>query len=664
MAEAAKKKELTRSSVLLDFLGSMNLAITILVIIAVASVIGTVLQQNQPYNNYIIKFGPFWHEFFKTLNLYDIYSAAWFLILLFFLMLSTSVCIYRNVPVMLKEMRNYRLNAKLKTLRTMDNSQNWQLDAAKESTEANLKKLLQVNGYRLREKQHDDRKIISGMRGKWNRLGYLFAHIGIIVICIGGFLDGTFDIALREWTGKSKVDLTRDFPQESRLKPGDLLSFRGTTSLPEGEKANYTILQVREGALLQFLPFEIELKDFRVEQYESGQPKSFESDLVIHDSQLEKPMEATISVNHPLIYRGYHIYQASFGDGGSKLKLKVWPFNDYKLRTLDIDGIIHENRTLSTARGNLTLEFRNFKKFNVVPVTKEEDLKSKFKNEGPSVEFRVRDESGAAREYVNYMSPIKQVGRYFFITGMRSSVADIFRYFHIPADDKFTPERFMKFHALLNDTQRVNKVAAQTVNTILQAAPDKDKYRDNITKAMLELLDRFNLGGYKAIERYVDEAKVDTEQKRKMAEAYSKVLDTILKALYVEVLREEGIDIEKGINKAQEQLYFDAINVLSQLPEYGAPFYIQLRDFTHRESSGLSIAKLPGKNVFYLGCVMVIAGIFLLFYVTHQRIWLVIYRNDEGKSQILFAGSGNRNQNDFKRHYQELSEKVNAILKA
>ena len=63
---------ITRRSVLLDFLGSMNLAITILVIIAIASAIGTVLQQNQPYNNYIIKFGPFWHEFFLKLNLYDI----------------------------------------------------------------------------------------------------------------------------------------------------------------------------------------------------------------------------------------------------------------------------------------------------------------------------------------------------------------------------------------------------------------------------------------------------------------------------------------------------------------------------------------------------------------------------------------------------------------
>ena len=88
-------KKHSRLSIVLEFFGSMNLAITILVAIAFASVIGTVLQQNQPYNDYIIKFGPFWHEVFQTIGLYNIYGAIWFLGLLVFLVLSTSVCIYQ-----------------------------------------------------------------------------------------------------------------------------------------------------------------------------------------------------------------------------------------------------------------------------------------------------------------------------------------------------------------------------------------------------------------------------------------------------------------------------------------------------------------------------------------------------------------------------------------
>ncbi len=54
----------------------MNVAITLLVTAGIASIIGTVLRQNEAYQNCIIKFGPFWFEVFNSLGLYDVYSAA------------------------------------------------------------------------------------------------------------------------------------------------------------------------------------------------------------------------------------------------------------------------------------------------------------------------------------------------------------------------------------------------------------------------------------------------------------------------------------------------------------------------------------------------------------------------------------------------------------
>jgi len=83
----------------------MRFAIGLLTILAIASVIGTVLQQNQPYPNYVIEFGQFWFTVFEWLGLFDVYHSAWFLILLAFLVLSTSLCIWRNTPGFLKEMR-------------------------------------------------------------------------------------------------------------------------------------------------------------------------------------------------------------------------------------------------------------------------------------------------------------------------------------------------------------------------------------------------------------------------------------------------------------------------------------------------------------------------------------------------------------------------------
>lgn len=143
----------SRLNILLEFFGSMNLAITILVAIAFASVIGTVLQQNQPYNDYIIKFGPFWHEVFQALGLYNVYGALWFLLLLLFLVLSTSVCVYRNTPQMLRDMQAFRLNAKEKSLRSMHNSLSWTTDKNTEEVEKNLQYFLNLKGFRSRIKK-------------------------------------------------------------------------------------------------------------------------------------------------------------------------------------------------------------------------------------------------------------------------------------------------------------------------------------------------------------------------------------------------------------------------------------------------------------------------------------------------------------------------------
>lgn len=661
----------TRRSVVLDFLGSMNLAITILVVIAIASVIGTVLKQNQDYNDYIIQFGPFWHEYFKMLRLYDVYGSMWFLLLLAFLVVTTSVCIYRNVPTMLQEMRNFRLNAQLKTLSTMENAQTWQVEQD-DGLLSRLHRFLHVNGYRTREKQHEQRLVIAGMRGKFNRIGYLMAHGGIVVICLGAFLNAKFDLTVRQWLGELvpvpnnvSIQNLSDFPQKAVLQPGETFAFRGSTQIPEGQSANYTLLNIGNGVVLQYLPFSIELKKFTVEQYSTGQPKEFKSDLIIHDPRLKKPLHKTIEVNHPLEYRGYNIFQASFGDGGSHLKLKLWPFFTAKLDPISLDGTVHNQRTVNTRQGPLTLEFANFKKFNVFPAPKNDPQHHKFKNYGSSIIFRVRDKQGEAREYVNYMSPIEFDGRYFFLTGMRSSVSSDYRYLHIPADDKYTINRFMEFEAALSNAPLVTRIATQTVDKLMQGVPEKSKLKSTVVSSMVDLEDRFLYGGYEAIDAHIRKLAKTPAEQTKMADAYNKVLTSLLQAVYVDVLQREGaIKSPQDITKAQERFYFDAVDAIRQLYLYGSPFYVQLTDFKQVQQSTLQITRSPGNFVLILGCAMLIAGVFLLFYVSHQRLWLVLYRDEAGNQQLLFAGSGNRNAADFRSHYKGLADKLESLLKA
>ena len=100
----------------------MRFAISLLTLLAIASVIGTVLKQNEPYPNYVVEFGQFWFTGFEWLGLFDVYHSSWFLLILAFLVLSTSLCIWRNAPGFIKDMKGYREKASESSLAAMSHS--------------------------------------------------------------------------------------------------------------------------------------------------------------------------------------------------------------------------------------------------------------------------------------------------------------------------------------------------------------------------------------------------------------------------------------------------------------------------------------------------------------------------------------------------------------
>jgi len=641
----------------LTFLGSMNLAITILVVVAIASVIGTVLKQNQPYTDYIIKFGTFWHQVFLKLGLYDVYGAIWFLLLLAFLLLSTTVCVYRNIPIILRDVLHFRLNAQEKSLRTMANQQEWQVAQETQQVADKAQQFFKGAGYRLRIKKRGDEQVFAMIKGGLSRFGYIFTHVGIVVICIGGLIDGNLPLKIKEWRGAISLETRNisasEVPAKSRLKPQDNFSFRGNITLPEGSTTNLVFLNIRDGYLIQELPFSVELKDFRIEHYPSGQPKSFESDLIIHDDQLSKPLKTTIRVNHPLLYRGYSIYQASFGDGGSKLHLKLWPFFDPQLHTTKVDTAVFDHRDLKVKGQKLTLEIDKFQPFNVFPA--EKGSGRSFVNYGPSIVFKLRDATGVATEYLNFMGPVEQDGRLFYISGMRKSVDEPYRYLHIPMDPQGKVDRFMEFHALLNNTKRVAEIARQNATKALKNAKlNSPQVRDRIVDSMRQLVKLYVDGGFAAIDNEIRQ-RVPKDKQASVADAYIKILRNVMQSAYLDLLKQEGVDISKPLSPANQAFFEDAVTNLAAISKYGSPFYVQLASYDERQASGLEITRSPGKDIVYLGSGMLVLGIFMMFYIMPQRLWLLLKPVD-GKLQILLAGSGLRNKEDFSKHFVELTK--------
>uniref|UniRef100_Q31JM8 ResB-like protein, cytochrome c-type biogenesis protein n=1 Tax=Hydrogenovibrio crunogenus (strain DSM 25203 / XCL-2) TaxID=317025 RepID=Q31JM8_HYDCU len=646
-----------KPGIFIQFLGSMNLAVTLLVMLAIASVIGTVLQQNQVFQDYIIKFGPFWTQVFNELGLFHVYGAAWFILVLLFLLISTSVCVSRNGPTFLKEIKQYSEKLSLNAYKHQPHSLTYTPESFDTET---AQAILKQQGYKTKIHQREDGVTVAGLKGRWNRLGYIFTHISIIVICIGALFDSNLLLKYRELTGSlapetRSVSLDK-IPQKSWLGPENF-SFRGSVNIAEGQKSDVLFLPYERGFLVQKLPFTIDVKDFRIEYYDTGMPKSFESDIILSAPDLDKPIEKTIAVNHPLFYKNYAIYQSSFGDGGSLMTLKVHPLLSPTNNPLTLNTAVDKVEPLKTPMGTYRLELNDFKMFNIVPASDEEKAKTgkKMHNNGPTIIFKVRNEQGKAWEYENYMQPSLQDGRWFFMTGMRTSQAEPFRYLFIPADAQRQKTRFFNFLALIN-----NKNKAQEV--LQDAFPKANNIDDRTYQLQMRLLNQlmvlFRQKGFSGISQFVQK-NVPEKDRAKVKDYYMGQTSLALQTLYLEILKQEKVKELDDISDFNKQWFEDALTVINSLPNYGPPMYFELDSFKQIESTGLQITKSPGKDVVYFGSALLIIGVFFLFYVRQKRIWLA-YSEKEGT--LTIAGKDNKELPEVAKEFQQIVQAVQSKI--
>jgi cytochrome c biogenesis protein len=637
-------------------LGSMDLAITLLLALAIASIIGTLLQQNQPYADYVIKFGPFWFDVFETAGLYDVYSALWFLAILTLLVISTTVCVIRNGPSMIKDMWNLRTHVREKSLRVMHHNAQWVATSESEPVVAALEKGLSEEGFRVRQTVKEEGVLLSAMRGGMNRLGYIFTHVAIIVICIGGLLDSNLRIKFAEWQGDLKIETrdlaSNDVPKESRLPVGNQ-AFRGSIQIPEGRTANVVFLALRDGYLVQELPFALKVEDFRIEHYATGQPKSFETDLVLYDNDLPEPLKTTIAVNHPLIHKGYAIYQSSFADGGTTLSMEAWPLDHRADQdVVSFEGKVFEKRQMSWGEQSLRLELNSFRPFNINPDPTEEDPDN-LRNFGPSFGFKLRSETGEAKEYVNYMAPVMREGRAFYLSGVRSSPAEEFGYLYIPIDRQGGLKAFNQFLQRLHDVTSVEEVSKQMMLETLSQMSDTSgpRLQASLQETLTTLVTMFIRGGFTEVSQFI-ETSLPENQREKLGPAYLSMLREMLARLYF-----MDKDQTNPVTEAELLFLQDAADAIGSLSRYGSPVYLSLRDFDHVQASGLQIARAPGKVTVYVGCAFLILGVFILFYLPQRRFWVLVKQNN-GESEIILAGMSNRNPRDFDMVFNQIVDKL------
>jgi len=673
----------------------MRFAIALLTVICIASVVGTVVKQHEPLNNYVNQFGPFWADIFGKLHLYAVYSAWWFLLILAFLVISTSLCIARNTPKILVDLKAYKENIREQSFKAFPHRAASDLAESPEAAAHRMGQTLIGAGWKVRlqarETPHGEGWMVAAKAGAANKLGYLAAHGAIVLICIGGLLDGDLVVRAQMWfNGKEAYlggGMIADVPAQHRLSPSNP-TFRGNLLVTEGTSSGTAILAQPQGVILQDLPFSVELKKFIVEYYDTGMPKLFASDIVIHDHETGEKKDARVEVNHPAHHRGINIYQSSFDDGGSRVRLKALPINA-PTRPLEVSGTIGTSTVLTDGDDRMTLEFTGLRVINVenfsgqgeagIDVRKvdlREAIESRLgsghktvseqtlRNVGPSISYKLRDAAGQAIEYHNYMLPIELDGARVYLLGMREMPSEPFRYLRVPVDEQDSIDGFVRLRAALADpAMRADAVRRYAAGAVEDGRPE---LVEALALSATRALDLFAgaepapippgapaglppaRGGLPAVSSFLETNVPEAERERA-----STVLVRILNGTLFELMQlgreRAGLPAHALDDQTQQHMSL-MVMALSDSFFYPAPMAFELADFDHVQASVFQVARAPGQNVVYLGCVLLIGGVFAMLYVRERRVWVWLRPQGPG-AHATMALSTNRKTLDADKEF-------------
>ena len=274
-----------------DSLASVTLAITLLIILALTSILGTLIIQNARPDQYLQKYGPGLARVFHFLALDDMYRSWWFLSLLVLLLINIILCSTKRFPRTWKtmtqspEVLDEGLFARSKFKGSVRRK------VSPEEAVKSAREVLKNNYGKLRETRGPGSVTFFVDKGRFGRMGAYVVHLSILLLALGALYGG-------------------------------VMGFKGFVALAEGQTVDRVPLRNRPAAIK--LGFSIRCDDFQVVYYPGTmQPKDYYSDLtILRDGQ--EVLKKRIEVNHPLIVDGIYFYQSSYGiDRGSNVTLQV-----------------------------------------------------------------------------------------------------------------------------------------------------------------------------------------------------------------------------------------------------------------------------------------------------------------------------------------------------
>jgi cytochrome c biogenesis protein len=254
---------------------SMKLGLVLLGLVALVAGIGTLIPQESMDPKAAQAVADIW----KNLGFTDIYYSSWFLFLLGLLCTNLIVC---NVQ---RFKKYYKLTFALKPpqessnvpqkINTIINHNNAEI--LKKKAEENLKK----RGFHIIQVEEDNKWSFIAQKHALGNWGSFLTHLAFILLVLGSLI-------------------------------GSLLGFKGYLLAAEGSVIPIQEIYIHKGQVKENFSVKINSVEDRI--LPNGERDNWYTDLSILESDQEV-QHNTISVNHPLIYKGITFYQSSYIPG-------------------------------------------------------------------------------------------------------------------------------------------------------------------------------------------------------------------------------------------------------------------------------------------------------------------------------------------------------------
>ncbi|MEB3161120.1 MAG: cytochrome c biogenesis protein [Synechocystis sp.] len=279
---------------LIKWLADLRLAIALLLLIAIFSISGTVIEQGetlgfyqQNYPDDPALFGFLSWQVILQLGLNHVYRTWWFLALLVLFGSSLTACTFNRQFPALKAARRWQFYQYPRQFQKLALGTSLPDGDLSEFSE----KLTQ-KGYRVFQENNS----LYARKGLAGKIGPIIVHAAMLII-LGGAIWG----ALSGFFAQQMVPSGESFKVENIIEAGPL----SANQIPKD--------------------WGIKVNRFWIDYTPNGVIDQFYSDLSVVDDEGQELDRQTISVNHPLRYHGVTFYQTNWGIAGVKVQINNSP---------------------------------------------------------------------------------------------------------------------------------------------------------------------------------------------------------------------------------------------------------------------------------------------------------------------------------------------------